>query len=135
MQKNGRKIDPITLYKHISREISDKFWLNYSQFDLYAGQTIFFLKHIFIGYMRLIRPYKSFEDILKMSILDNFWTYFFNSTNTRSTYTRVYSVMKYWNNNNLKYLTRTQTEKFAFNRDLHHKMLRTTPNHVFLRAT
>ena len=27
--------------------------------------------------MRLIRPYKSFEDILKMSILDNFLDLFF----------------------------------------------------------
>jgi hypothetical protein len=60
---------PYILYLRISREILDKFWTKYYQFDSYVGQTFLTQKYILVSFSYFLRPKKR-----------------------GSTYTRVYTV-------------------------------------------
>ncbi len=72
------------IYSRISREILDKIWQIFLQFDLYAGQKIGSGKHAFIHYLCVLRPSKPLKkENKKMKFWSFFSTYFSNSTYTR----------------------------------------------------
>jgi hypothetical protein len=67
------------IYSRLSREILDKFWKKYYQFDLYAGQTFLTQKYILVSFSYIIGPMQTNQSKLyvKNDILVNFWHLFF----------------------------------------------------------
>ena len=72
LPRNVLEIPYIPGYKSLNT-----FWITYFQSDLYSGRTISSLTHLFMRYIHLLRPNKCFDEILKMSILNNFLDLFF----------------------------------------------------------
>ncbi len=52
------------IYSRISREILDKIWPKFCQFDFYAGHTFLVQKAYFINYLSDLSLFSEFEDDL-----------------------------------------------------------------------
>ena len=85
------------IYSRISREILDKIWLKFYQFDLYAGQHFWSSKYVFIHYLCVLRHYKCLDKVLKNVNFGQFFGLIFSIRLIRgSTYSRVYTVLLCW---------------------------------------
>ncbi len=82
------------IYSRISREILDKIWQIFLQFDLYAGQKFGSGKHDFIHYLCVLRHSKPLKRKIKKWNFGHFFRLIFPIRLIRgSTYTRVYTVL------------------------------------------
>ncbi len=84
------------IYSRISREILDKIWHIFLQFDLYAGPKFGPLKHNIFPYLCVLGTSKPFNRKIKSSHFGHFFQLIFPIRLIHgSTYTRVYTVIKF----------------------------------------
>ncbi len=82
------------IYSSISREIFDKIWQIFPQFNLYEGKKFGSGKHDFMPYLCVLRPSKPLKRKIKKMKFWSFFNLFFQLDLRGSTYsTPVYTVV------------------------------------------